>query len=54
MNEGGEGLEPYLYSLPGGKYGQFFQDMINIYYYMLMVCNSEVIDDKLVSDDNKF
>jgi hypothetical protein len=50
MNEGGEGLEPYLYLLPGGKYGQFFQNMINIYYYMLMMCNSGVIDEKIVSD----
>lgn len=47
--EGGSGLKPYCDLLPGGKYGNFFQDMQDLYYYMLMLSNGNGLDDRIVS-----
>ena len=30
---GGEGLDPYLNLLEGGRKGQFFQDLLDYFYY---------------------
>jgi hypothetical protein len=49
LNEGGSGLKPFCDLLPGGKYGNLFQDMQNLYYYMLMLSNGNTIDDRIVS-----
>ena len=49
LEEGGDGLEPYLGILPGGKYGKFFQDMLDLYYYMLMLANTNSVDECAVN-----
>jgi hypothetical protein len=49
VDEGGSGLKPYCDLLPGGKYGNFFQDMQDLYYYMLMLTNGDSLDDRIVS-----
>ncbi|KAG5677830.1 hypothetical protein PVAND_007554 [Polypedilum vanderplanki] len=50
LNEGGSGLKPYCDLLPGGKYGNLFKDMQNLYYYMLMLSNNNTIDDRIVKN----
>lgn len=42
-------MKPYCDLLPGGKYGNFFQDMQDLYYYMLMLTNGDSLDDRIVS-----
>lgn len=49
LDEGGDDLEPYLHLLPGGKYGTFFQEMLDLYYYMLMLAHPNSIDDNIVN-----
>ncbi|KAL7050099.1 hypothetical protein ACKWTF_003956 [Chironomus riparius] len=50
VDEGGSGLKPYCDLLPGGKYGNFFQDMQDLYYYMLMLTNGDSLNDRIVKD----
>lgn len=49
LEEGGDGLRPYCNLLPGGKFGFFFQQMQNLYFYMLILSNNNSIDDQKVS-----
>lgn len=48
FDEGGADLKPFCDSLPGGKFGLFFQQMQNLYFYMLMISNNNKIDDRIV------
>lgn len=48
LEEGGSGLRPYCDLLPGGKFGFFFQQMQNLYFYMLMLSNNNSIDERTV------
>lgn len=50
MEEGGDGLKPYCDLLPGGKFGFFFQQMQNLFFYMLMMSHNNLIDDRIVSN----
>jgi hypothetical protein len=52
LEEGGVGLKPYCDLLPGGKFGFFFQQMQNLYFYMLMLSNNNSIDERTVSKLN--
>jgi hypothetical protein len=48
MDEGGVGLKRYCDLLPGGKFGFFFAQMQNLYFYMLMLSNNHSIDERTV------
>lgn len=45
LDECGTGLKPYCNLIPGGKYGSFFQEMQNLFYYMQIMANVNSIED---------
>jgi hypothetical protein len=49
LKEAGDGLNPYLHLMPGGQYGKFFQDMQNIFFYMLMIRSGNTLNEQIVS-----
>jgi hypothetical protein len=48
LEEGGNGLNPYIDLLPGGKFGSFLQHMQDLYFYMLLMSNNNFIDERMV------
>ena len=49
LDECGTGLKPYCSLIPGGKYGSFFQEMQNLFFYMQILTNTTAIEDIKVS-----
>ncbi|CAO1310660.1 unnamed protein product [Diamesa hyperborea] len=50
LDECGTGLKPYCNLIPGGKYGSFFQEMQNLFYYMQIMANVSSIEDIKMKD----
>lgn len=48
MAKGEEGLRPYCALIPGGKYGNLFQDMQDLFFYMQLLSEKEIEEKKVL------